>query len=112
MRCDCSGRFLLASGSKFSADSDIASFPVIISALLANMALPRVFCAPCRLLLASLPLLLALRELHIFSTGVLDSSSLSLIASLSRAHCKLQEVSLAFSPAKAFAPADLGVLEW
>ncbi len=70
-----------------------------------------VFLADCRLLLASLPQLPALQELHIFSTGVLDSRSLSLLASLSQAHCKLQEVSLAFSPHKGFVPADLGVLE-
>ena len=65
----------------------------------------------CRLLLASLPHLPALRELHIFSTGVLDRRSLSLVASLSCTHCKLKEVSLAFSPDKSFVPADLGVLE-
>lgn len=64
-----------------------------------------------RLLLASLPLLPALRELQLFSTGSLSRRSLSLIAGLSQAHCALQEVSLAFSPHKSFVPADLGVLE-
>ncbi|CAK0782533.1 hypothetical protein CVIRNUC_005751 [Coccomyxa viridis] len=63
------------------------------------------------LLLATLPLLPALQELHIFSTGTISSSNIALIASLSRAHCKLQELSLSFSPLKDFVPAHLNVLE-
>ena len=65
----------------------------------------------CRLLLATLPLLPALQELHIFSTGTISSSNIALIASLSHAHCKLQELSLSFSPLKDFVPAHLNVLE-
>ena len=42
---------------------------------------------------------------------MLSSSSLALIASLSHAHCKLQELSLSFSPLKDFVPAHLDVLE-